>query len=144
MKVVSNSNCIEKYQFGEAELLGEEKKHRTIMFEIFCLKIHKFNQFGCDTTLLVDLLSLTFPGECLQNLELTIRKKHLKDWCKWKSTIKVFVKRNMGMQDLVITEIRDQTVLFYIEKCRVLKVAKQNIFGLHFVKKKKKKFQRST
>ena len=43
------------------------------------------------------------------------------------------------MQDLVITEIRDQTVLIYIEKCRVLKVAKQNIFGLHFVKKKKKK-----
>ena len=47
------------------------------MFEIFCLKIHKFNQFGCDTTLLVDLLSLTFPGECLQNLELTIRKKNI-------------------------------------------------------------------
>ena len=49
MKVVSDSNSIEKYQFGEPELL-EEKKTLDSYVRNFCLKIHKFNQFECDTT----------------------------------------------------------------------------------------------
>ena len=38
MKVVSNSNSIEKYQFGEPELLGEEKKTLDSYVRNFLLK----------------------------------------------------------------------------------------------------------